>query len=89
MTNNDYFRSLLHLTGVGRDKDLLIEIFRLGGVDATNSKIKGWRTALDNPRASKMPDHIPEGFIQGMFKFRDMELDKGNIIFNFEINNRH
>lgn len=83
MTNNDYFRSLLHLTGVGRDKDLLIEIFRLGDIEATNSKIRGWRASLDSDRASRMPDNVLDGFIQGMFTYRDIQAEKGVNVFNF------
>lgn len=83
MTNNDFFRSLLHLTGLGRNKDLMIEIFRLGDIQATTSKIKGWRTDLENPRASMMPDAVLEGFIQGMFKYRDIKMESAINVFNF------
>ncbi|MCE2571751.1 DUF1456 family protein [Motilimonas eburnea] len=83
MTNNDVFRSVLHLTGVSRNKALLIEIFALGGITATDSKIKGWRTALDHHRASHMPDFVLEGFFQGLFKYRDAQLEKGITVFNF------
>lgn len=83
MTNNDFFRNLLHLTGVSRDKELLIEIFKLGGIEATQSKIKGWRTVLDNPRASKMPDHVLQGFMDGLFAFRDDQMKNGITVFNF------
>ncbi|HAS5670865.1 DUF1456 family protein [Vibrio cholerae] len=87
MTNNDVFRNILHLTGVGRNKELLEEIFRLGGVNATQSKIKGWRTSLDNPRASHMPDQILNAFFQGMFEYRDSQASIGHQVFNFPIEN--
>jgi len=74
---------LLHLTGVGRDRDLTIEIFKLGGIVATNSKIKGWRTDLDNDRAAEMPDEILNGFIKGMFEYRDQQRQRGINVFNF------
>ena len=83
MTNNDIFRRVLHLTGVGRNKQLLVEIFRLGGVHATNSKIKGWRTSLDNPRSSHMPDAVLDCFFSGMFEYRDKQTKEGINIFNF------
>lgn len=83
MTNNDVFRTVLHLTGVGQNKVLLIEIFRLGGVTATESKIKGWRTALENPRASHMPDAVLESFFKGLFEYRDQQIGKGVNVFNF------
>lgn len=83
MTNNDVFRTILHLIGVGRDKQLLIEIFRLGGIAATNSKVKGWRTSLDNARASHMPDVVLEGFFKGLFAYREQQAEKGINVFNF------
>lgn len=62
---------------------LLIEIFRLGGVVATDSKVKGWRTALDSPRASYMPDAVLESFFKGLFEYRDQQMNKGINVFNF------
>lgn len=82
MNNNDVFRTVLHLTGVGRNKQALIEIFMLGGIQATDSKVKGWRTEINNPRATKMPDHVLEAFFQGFFEYRDRKLDAGISIFN-------
>ncbi len=87
MTNNEVFKNLLHLTGCGRDKELLINIFELGGITATNSKIKGWRTMLDNDRASIMSDDVLRGFIKGMFEYRDTQKNKGIKVFNFIGNN--
>lgn len=82
MTNNDFFRFFLHYTGLGREKEQLIEIFKLGGIQATQSKIKGWRTELSNPRASRMPDDVLQGFMQGMFIYRDKKIDDGFDMFN-------
>lgn len=83
MTNNDVFKTVLHLTGVGRDKNLIEQIFKLGGVNATQSKIKGWRTSLDNDRASPMPDSVLKAFFKGMFDYRDMMASKNINVFNF------
>lgn len=83
MTNNDVFRTILHLTGVGRNGELAEEIFRLGGIYVTQSKIKGWRTSLDNSRASHMPDSVLEAFFQGLFSYRDKQRDLGVNVFNF------
>jgi len=83
MHNNDVFRTLLHLTRVGRDKKLLIDIFKMGGITATNSKIKGWRTTIENPRASYMPDSVLKGFFKGLFEYRDKQLLKDINVFNF------
>ena len=62
-----------------------IEIFRLGGITATDSKIKGWRTSLDNTRSSHMPDAVLEGFFKGMFEYRDAQSNRGVNVFNFNI----
>lgn len=83
MTNNDVFKTLLHLTGIGRDKELIVSIFKRANVQATHSKIKGWRTSLDNPRASRMPDAVLEAFFQGLFDYRDEQLCRGIQVFNF------
>jgi len=84
MTNNDVFKQILHLTGLGRNKALLIEIFALGGITATDSKIKGWRTDLSNPRSSRMTDHILNSFFNGLFEYRDQQIKKGVNVFNFQ-----
>lgn len=86
MTNNELFKNFLHLTGCGKDKDNLIYIFRLGGIVASNSKIKGWRTDLDNNRASHMPDEVFQGFITGLFEYRDMQLQQGINLFDSPCN---
>lgn len=86
MNNNDIFRKILHLTGLGVNLELAIHIFALGGINATKSKIKGWRTSLDNPRASPMPDSILDAFFNGFFEYRDDMIDEGINIFNLKDN---
>jgi len=81
MTNNDVFRTILHLTGLGKNKKLVEHVFELGGVTVTQSKIKGWRTDLDNPRSSPMPDSMLQAFFDGFFEYRDDQLEKGINIF--------
>ena len=88
MTNNKIFQTLLHLTGVGRDKDFLIELFKIGGATVTNSQIKGWRTDTNNNRASYMSDQMLECFFQGLFIYRDMQGEKNINVFNFPVNNK-
>ena len=83
MGNNEVFKYLLHLTGIGKDKLLIEEIFLLGGIKATHSKIKGWRTSLDNPRASHMPDNVLKAFFTGLFEYRDLKNTQGVAVFNF------
>lgn len=84
MHNNDVFRTVLHLTGIGRNRSLLVEVFELGGIAATSSKVKGWRTSPDNPRASHMPDDVLEAFFIGLFEYRDRQQAKGVSVFNFD-----
>lgn len=85
MQNNYIFKQLLHLTGVGLNKELTIEIFRLGGIFyATNSKIKGWRTVDNDSRSTVMKDEHLEGFMQGLFAYRDMQRADGIEVFNFK-----
>ena len=84
MNNNDVFRKILHLTGLGVNPELIIHIFELGGVTATKSKIKGWRTSLSNSRASPMPDNILDAFFNGFFEYRDDMREEGVNIFNLK-----
>lgn len=83
MNNNEVFKNLLHLTGIGKEKHLIESIFLLGGIIATQSKIKGWRTSLDNPRASHMPDNVLKAFFTGLFEYRDLQNNRGVMVFNF------
>ncbi len=83
MNNNKTFKTILHLTGLTRDRELLIHIFKLGGITATNSKIKGWRTDIDNNRAAHMPDNVLSGFFSGLFAYRDLMSKKGINVFTF------
>ena len=80
MTNNHIFNRLLHLTGCGRNPDLTIEIFDLGGISSSKSLIKGWRTTKGS-RATQMPDQVLDGFISGLFEYRDMQREKGINLF--------
>lgn len=81
MTNNEIFNTLLHLTGLGVNKQLLIKIFALESLQVTKSQIKGWSTIIDDNRASSMPDWILRGFLQGLFKYRNLKNKEGISIF--------
>jgi uncharacterized protein YehS (DUF1456 family) len=86
MNNNEFFKYLLHLTGLGLNKELLRQIFKLGGAEPpSESHIKAWRTSLDNNRASPMPDKMLNYFLQGLFKYRDLKKAEGIQVFNFGI----
>jgi hypothetical protein len=80
MTNNHIFNRLLHLTGCSRHPELTIEIFKLGGIRASKSLIKGWRTTKGS-RATHMPDQVLDGFISGLFEYRDKQQEKGIDLF--------
>lgn len=83
MTNNEVFKRILNLTGCGIDKQNLIEIFRSGGVVATSSRIKRWRTQIDGKNNFHMSDEALDGFLNGLFKYRDEQEKKGVRVFNF------
>jgi hypothetical protein len=85
MTNNDFFALMLHLTGLGKDKMLLIEIFRMGGnLGVTKSMIDGWRRPLGHKRATVINDLTMKQFFDGLFAYRDMKRLEGIEVFNFE-----
>lgn len=86
MTNNDVFRKLVQVTGLSRDKDLMMQIFEMGGVQASQGKLRGWRTPIDDPKHSRMPDEVLEGFFNGLFEYRDMKAEQGVLVFNFPKN---
>jgi len=83
LTNNEIFKKLLHLTGLGKNKELIEEIFLIGKLQVSQSKIKAWRTDLSNPRSSQMPDLALEAFFKGMFEYRDQQAYAGKNVFNF------
>lgn len=86
MTNNEMFKLILQLTGVGKNKVLTERIFHLGGIDhVSQSKIKAWRTDIDNPRSSHMPDEVLRGFIKGFMVYRDQQEDNGIQVFNIPL----
>lgn len=74
---------------MGKEKQLIIDLFKLGGIEATQSKVKGWCTALDNPRASEMPNSVLMGFIQGLFEYRELKMKEGITVFNFQLNKEY
>ncbi len=83
MTNNEIFKTFLHLTGLTHNKALIEEIFKLGGITVSRSKIKGWRTDIENPRASHMSDDVLRGFFKGLFIYRDDQSILSINLFNF------
>lgn len=86
ITNNEIFRTMLHLTGVKLDKELLIMIFKLGGITATDSLIRGWMAEPGyGDRATNMPSEVLRGFFQGLFKYRDLKRVEKIQVFNFGI----
>lgn len=85
MTNNEVFAKLLHLTGLGKKKELLTEIFRMGGnFGVTVSMIDGWRRPLGHKRATVMNDLALKQFLDGLFAYRDSKMLEGVLVFNFE-----
>ncbi len=86
MDNNEVFKNILNITGLTRDIDLVIHIFKLGGqVEVSHSKIRGWRDT-ETQRGADMPDGALNNFFQGMFKYRDIKRAEGINVFNFPCN---
>lgn len=83
MDNNEVFKKLLNLTGLCMMEDLTIQIFELADMEVSKSKIKGWRTDLENPRASFMSDDVLDRFFEGLFKYREIQAKNGMQVFNF------
>lgn len=84
MTNNDFFAKALHLTGLGKEKALLIEIFHMGGsLSVTTSMIDGWRRPIGHKRATVMNELAMKQFFDGLFAYRDMKRLEGEEVFNF------
>lgn len=79
------FAMMLHLTGLGKEKNQLIEIFRMGGnLSVTRSMIDGWRRPLGHKRATVMNDLALKQFFDGLFAYRDLKKMKdGTHVFNF------
>lgn len=84
------FKLILQLTCISKNKTLTERIFHLGGIDnVSQSKIKAWRTDINNPRSSHMPDAVLRGFIKGFMTYRDEQEDNDIQVFNipFDMDN--
>ena len=84
MTNNEVFKKMLHLTGCGRNKVLVLQLFALGGQpNVTNSLVRGWRADQGSSRGSDMPDWALRAFFDGLFFYRDSQSEQGVEVFCF------
>jgi len=87
MDNNTVFKKLILLTGLSFNKELMIQIFRLGGQDVSRSQIHGWRISdTNNHRYVKMYDDKLDAFLNGLFQYRDLKDAEGIDVFNFDNN---
>jgi len=86
MTNNEIFKELLHLFSIERDDELIIEIFQLGGISVTRSKIRSWRITSNTSRYSYMRSQNLMHFLAGLRKYRDNQLTNNVKIFNLQRN---
>ena len=82
MTNNYHFKFLLQLTGLSTDFESTAKLFRRHGWEVTKSKVKGWRTSLNNDRASPMPDAALAAFQQALFDLRDEATEVNIALFD-------
>lgn len=86
MDNNYIFNKLLRLTSIDRDKKLLVDLFKLGGYEASKEQCNRWKIKGDyNRRRVDMPNEALEAFIQGIFVYRDLKRKQNIEVFNFGI----
>lgn len=84
MNNNDIFKRILQLTGLSLKKELVVHIFALANIQTTELAIKSWRTPMSNQRANRLPDVVLSGFLDGLFKYRDIQSKNGLAVFQFD-----
>lgn len=67
---NDVFHHLILLLRLTKDQELIKEMFRAQGIEATNSKIKSWstRSGKPNPTFREMPKKNLNAFIDELYK---------------------
>ena len=75
---------MLLLNGLSLKKKLVAEIFALGEITTSPAAIKSWRTTEANTRANYMPDVVLNGFLDGLFKYRDIQAKNNMQVFAFE-----
>lgn len=80
---NDAYRFIHQLTGCGRDTENLKYIFKIGGLDVTDHKLKAWRLTPDHEEYQDMSFKQWKAFRDGLFAYRDDEANAGNQVFNF------
>lgn len=75
MPTNDVFHHILLLMRLHKDKDRLVELFRLGGLNVSKSKIKAWQTksGAPNPDYRPMPREALDAFIDALHESRLLE----------------
>ena len=83
MTNNDFFRAFLHLTGLQRNPALVLALFAKGGQEISSSRLRSLRSLPDSTHFKAMHDSELNAFLDGLFKIRDYQLEMGEPIFRF------
>ncbi|PVZ84176.1 hypothetical protein C9426_24010 [Serratia sp. S1B] len=84
MNNNEFFKTLLHLTGCSKNKTLILELFALGGEpEISHSQVRGWRADPTSRRGVAMPDWALKAFFAGLFEYRDDQSELGIEVFCF------
>ena len=79
MTNNDFFKKILHLTGLINEKETVVSIFNEKGTyKVTKSLVKSFIISdKNNYRRNEMTDEALNQFINNLFCYRDELFEKG------------
>ncbi len=81
MPTNDVFHHLLRLLQLHKDKDMVIDIFRAGGVNnITKSKISAWDAKTGTPARNyrEMPKEALDAFINELYKRKLVSVEDEN-----------
>lgn len=66
MDNNLVFAKMLGIFGINKNNEKIAELLQSQGVNATTSKVKGWRSSPDKSQFRAMPDFALEAFFKAI-----------------------
>lgn len=75
MDNNLVFAKMLGVFGINKNNQKIVELLQSQGVNATLSKVKGWRSSPDKAQFRAMPDFALEAFFNAI-KAYDRDFDR-------------
>lgn len=75
MDNNLVFAKMLGVFGINKNNQKIAELLQSQGVNATVSKVKGWRSSPDKAQFRAMPDFALEAFFK-VIQAYDRDFDR-------------